>query len=397
MRRQRAPRAGASAAAGAAFRRLAHGDSRCRRPFRLRQIARPIPLAVRSCAEPVPTWAENALEVGRNNPGRCDMRLLRVVAAGLAAVGLMSGPVRAQDGYPSKPVTIIVPYGAGGAVDLVARVVAEGLRTELGQPFIVDNRAGANGLVGMRAAAKAEPDGYTLILSSESNHIVLPLVDPKFPMDVVKEFTPISQSGEFQHALIVKSDIPAKSVKELVDYMKANPGKLSFGSSGVGTMAHVAGELLTKETGAGLVHVPYRGSAAAMSDLLAGTLDVNFQSMPALRSYRENARLRILATLSPVRLKDMPEIPTMVESGFPEFVLSSWMGMFGPAGLPDAIRDKLSAALVKVGQNPELQARLRGGGVEPVGSDAAAFARFLDAETAKWKTFVTRTGVTVSQ
>jgi tripartite-type tricarboxylate transporter receptor subunit TctC len=323
--------------------------------------------------------------------------LLRLLTALLCLACLTPAPARAQEAYPSRPITLIVPYGAGGAVDLIARVLADGLRAELGQPVIVDNRAGGSGLIGMRAAAAAAPDGYTLLLSSESNHIVLPLIDAKFPLDVAREFTPISQSGEFQHALIVKSAIPAKSVKELIPYLKANRGKLSFGSSGVGTMAHVAGELLTRETDAGMVHVPYRGSSAAMQDLIAGNLDVNFQSMPALRAYLDSPALRILAVLSPARLKDMPALPTMAESGFPDFVLVSWMGMFAPAALPPAIRDRLSTALVRIGKNPELQARIRNAGIEPVGSDAATFARFLDAEAKKWKAFVDRTGVKLSQ
>jgi tripartite-type tricarboxylate transporter receptor subunit TctC len=321
------------------------------------------------------------------------MRCLRVFAALLFAAVVAHGPAAAQETYPSKPITIIVPFGAGGALDLIARVLADGLRSELNQTVIVDNKPGASGLLAMRLAAAAAPDGYTLILSSESNHILLPLLDSKVNMDVFKEFAPISLSGEFQHVLIVKKDMPAANVHELVDFLKKNPGKLSFGSSGVGTMAHIAGEFLSKETQAGMVHVPYRGSPAAMNDLLAGNLDVNIQSMPALRSHIENPRLRILAVLSAQRLKELPSIPTMAEIGFPQFILSSWMGMFGPAALPADIKEKLSAAFVKIGKNPELQARIRAQGIEPVGSDSASFARYVEAEAKKWKAFVERTGV----
>jgi tripartite-type tricarboxylate transporter receptor subunit TctC len=321
------------------------------------------------------------------------MPCLRVLAALLLAAAFNTAPVRAQESYPSKPITIVVPFGAGGALDLIARVLADGLRTELNQTVIVDNKPGASGLLAMRLAAAAPADGYTLILSSESNHILLPLLDAKVNLDVFKEFAPISLSGEFQHVLIVKKDMPAANVNELVDYLKKNPGKLSFGSSGVGTMAHIAGEFLSKETQAGMVHVPYRGSPAAMNDLLAGNLDVNIQSMPALRSHIENPRLRILAVLSPQRLKELPSIPTMAEAGFPDFVLSSWMGMFGPAALPADIKEKLSAAFVKIGKNPELQARIRAQGIEPVGSDATTFTRYVEAEAKKWKAFVERTGV----
>jgi tripartite-type tricarboxylate transporter receptor subunit TctC len=321
------------------------------------------------------------------------MHGLRILVALLFAAFLASAPAAGQEAYPAKPITIIVPFGAGGALDLIARVLADGLRTELGQTVIIENKPGASGLLAMRAAAAAPPDGYTLLISSESNHILLPLLDPKVNMDVFKEFTPISLSGEFQHVLIVKKDMPVTNVRELVDYLKKSQGKMSFGSSGVGTMAHIAGEFLSKETQAQMVHVPYRGSPAAMNDLLAGNLDVNIQSMPALRSHIENPRLRILAVLSSQRLKDLPEIPTMAEIGFPDFVLSSWMGMFAPAGLPAELRDKLSAAFVKIGKHPELQARIRQQGIEPVGSDTAEFGRFVEAEAKKWKAFVERTGV----
>jgi tripartite-type tricarboxylate transporter receptor subunit TctC len=321
------------------------------------------------------------------------MHHLKILAALLSLLGFAWFPAAAQSTFPSKPITVVVPFGAGGALDLIARVLADGLRNELGQPIIIDNKPGANGLLAMRQVAGAMPDGYTLILSSESNHILLPLLDTKFPLEVGKSFVPISLSGQFQHTLIVRRELPVTSAKELVDYLTANPGKLSFGSSGVGTQAHIAGEFLSLLTHSKLVHVPYRSSPAALNDLLTGNLDVNFQSMPAVRSYLDSPRLKMLAVLSAERLKELPGIPTMAESGFPDFVLSSWMGMFGPAGLPVDIRETLSNALVKVGQNSEVQERIRGTGTEPVGSDADRFAQFLDSEENKWKSFIDRTGI----
>jgi tripartite-type tricarboxylate transporter receptor subunit TctC len=320
----------------------------------------------------------------------------RILIALLSFVCFAVSPASAQNTFPSKPITMLVPFGAGGALDLIARVLADGLRNELGQTIVVDNKPGASGLLAMRLAASAAPDGYTLILSSESNHILLPLLDKKFPMDVAKEFVPVSLSGQFQHTLIVKKELPVSSVKELVEYLRGNPGKLSFGSSGVGTQAHIAGEYLSLLTQSKMVHVPYRSSPAALNDLLAGNLDINFQSMPAVRSYVDSPRLKMLAVLSSERLKELPEMPTMAETGFPDFVLSSWMGLFGPAGLPSDIRQRLSEALVKIGKNPELQARIRGAGIEPVGSDAGTFARFGEAEDKKWKTFIDRTGITLN-
>jgi tripartite-type tricarboxylate transporter receptor subunit TctC len=320
----------------------------------------------------------------------------RILIALLSFVCFAVSPASAQNTFPSKPITMLVPFGAGGALDLIARVLADGLRNELGQTIVVDNKPGANGLLAMRLAASAAPDGYTIILSSESNHILLPLLDKKFPMDVTKEFVPVSLSGQFQHTLIVKKELPVSSVKELMEYLRANPGKLSFGSSGVGTQAHIAGEYLSLLTQSKMVHVPYRSSPAALNDLLAGNLDINFQSMPAVRSYVDSPRLKMLAVLSSERLKELPEMPTMAETGFPDFVLSSWMGLFGPAGLPSDIRQRLSEALVKIGKNPELQARIRGAGIEPVGSDAGTFARFVEAEDKKWKTFIDRTGITLN-
>jgi tripartite-type tricarboxylate transporter receptor subunit TctC len=324
------------------------------------------------------------------------MQHLRIRAALvlLAIIACLGAPrAGAQGAWPSKPITMVVPFGAGGALDLVARVLAEGLRGELGQPVIVDNRPGASGLIAMRYAANAAPDGTTIILSSESNHILLPLLDKGFPLDVTKDFVPVSLSGQFQHTLIVKKDSPVGTVQELVSYLRAHPGKMSFGSSGVGTQAHIAGEYLSLLTESKMVHVPYRSSPAALNDLLAGNLDVNFQSMPAVRSYIGSPMIKILAVLSAKRLPELPDTPTMIEAGFPDFQLSSWMGLFGPAGLPPEIRDRLAAALVKVGKLPETQMRIRNAGTEPVGSDAAAFAAFVGTESAKWKAFIDRTGV----
>jgi len=290
-------------------------------------------------------------------------------------------------------ITMVVPFGAGGALDLIARVLADGLRNELGQPVVVDNRPGASGLIAMRYVANAAADGYTIILSSESNHILLPLLDRSFPLDVAKDFVPVSLSGQFQHTLIVKKDSPVGSVQDLVTYLRAHPGKMSFGSSGVGTQAHIAGEYLSLLTESKMVHVPYRSSPAALNDLLAGNLDVNVQSMPAVRSYIGSPMIKILAVLSAKRLPELPDTPTMIEAGFPDFQLSSWMGLFGPAGLPPEIRDRLAAALVKVGRMSEPQTRIRNAGTEPVGSDAPTFAAFVDTESKKWKAFVDRTGV----
>jgi tripartite-type tricarboxylate transporter receptor subunit TctC len=319
---------------------------------------------------------------------------LRAALVLLAIIVCLGAPrAGAQGAYPAKPITMVVPFGAGGALDLVARVLAEGLRGELGQPVIVDNRPGASGLIAMRYAANAAPDGTTIILSSESNHILLPLLDKNFPLDVTKDFVPVSLSGQFQHTLIVKKDSPVGTVQELVSYLRAHPGKMSFGSSGVGTQAHIAGEYLSLLTESKMVHVPYRSSPAALNDLLAGNLDVNFQSMPAVRSYIGSPMIKILAVLSAKRLPELPDTPTMIEAGFPDFQLSSWMGLFGPAGLPPEIRDRLAAALVKVGKLPETQTRIRNAGTEPVGSDASTFAAFVGAESAKWKAFIDRTGV----
>src|SRR5258708_5148776 len=209
----------------------------------------------------------------------------QTLAALVAFVCLAVSPASAQGPYPSRPITMVVPFGAGGALDLIARVLADGLRNELGQPVIVDNKPGASGLLAMRLPAGAAPDGYTIILSSESNHVLLPLLDKNFPLDVGKEFVPLSLSGQFQHTLIVKKELPVGTVQELVGYLRANPGKLSFGSSGVGTQAHIAGEYLSLLTQSKIVPVPYRSSPAPLNHLRAGTLAVNVQSMPAVRSY----------------------------------------------------------------------------------------------------------------
>src|SRR5260370_624920 len=262
------------------------------------------------------------------------MHQLRILVAFFSFTCSAATPASAQNGFPSRPITMVVPFGAGGALDLIARGLADGLRNEMGQTILVDTKPGASGLLAMRLVAGAAPDGYTIILSSESNHILLPLLDSKFPLDVSKEFVPISLSGQFQHTLIVKKDLPVTSVKDLVDYLRANPGKLSFGSSGVGTQAHIAGEFLSLVTQSRLVHVPYRSSPAALNDLLGGNLDVNFQSMPAVRTYVDSPRLKMLAVLSAERLKELPAIPTMIQAGFPDFHLSSGNGPLRPPRTP---------------------------------------------------------------
>jgi tripartite-type tricarboxylate transporter receptor subunit TctC len=306
---------------------------------------------------------------------------------------LMSSLAATAQPFPSRTITLVVPYPPGGAVDSVGRVLSDGLKAQLGANVIVENKSGGNGIIGMRQVQRAEPDGYTLLVTTEVGQAILPALDPAFPMDPLRDFVPLSRSGEFQFFLLTQSKLPAKTVAEFVDYAKSRPDQLNFGTNGPGTPSHLAMELLMNRAGLKMQHVPYRGSAAALMDLVAGHLSVNFQSLPVLLPQAGNPAISILASTGPQRHKDFPNVPTMIESGYPNFEVTTWVGVLAPAGLPDDLRDRLSGALRAVVQTPETQAKLRAVGFEPVGDSAAEFAAFQERELARWKGIARDTGI----
>jgi tripartite-type tricarboxylate transporter receptor subunit TctC len=317
--------------------------------------------------------------------------LAAVLGAGFLAGPVASMPAAAQ-AYPARPVTVIAPFAAGGSTDLVARLLSEGLQTRLGQPFIVENKPGATGVIGGREVAKAAPDGYTLLLGNAGALTIPAAMNANYPLDLTRDFTPISMSAEFAGVMMVRKGLPT-TLKEFIAYAKTSDGKLNFGSSGVGSMVHLAAELLMKDTGIKMQHVPYKGGSNSMTDLLAGTLDVLFVSSPVAVAQAANKEIHFVAVTSRYRLQELPNVPTMAEAGLPGFDVTSWMGMLGPARLPDAIRDQLSTALVSIAKDPPTQARLRTVGFEPTGEDAAQFAQFYRADVKRWTDFVKERGL----
>ena len=303
----------------------------------------------------------------------------------------------AQDNYPSRQITLIAPFAASGSTDLVARVVSEGLRAKLGQPVIVENKPGGTGIVGAREVLKAAADGYMLLLANAGATVIPAAMSNNYPIDLNNDLLPIGLVAEFVGVVMAKKELPVNSMQEFIAYAKANPGKLNFGTSGVGSMVHLSAELLMKETGIKMQHLPYKGGSNSMADLLGGTIDALFVSSPVAVGQAENKNLKMLAVTSRYRLQALPNVPTVEESGVPGFDTTAWLGVMGPAGLPPTIRQKLSTALVEIARDADTQAKMRKIGFEPIGKDAAAFEEFFRADVIKWKEFVDERGLKEKQ
>ena len=303
----------------------------------------------------------------------------------------------AQENYPSRQITLIAPFAAGGSTDLVARVISEGLRAKLGQPIIVENKPGGTGVIGAREVVKADPDGYTLLLANAGATVIPAAMSHNYPIDLNKDLLAIGLTAEFVGVVMAKKDLPVNSMQEFIAYAKANPGKLNFGTSGIGSMVHLSAELLMKETGIKMQHLPYKGGSNSMTDLLGGTIDALFVSSPVAVGQADNKNLKMLAVTSRYRLQALPSVPTVEESGVPGFDTTAWMGVMGPASMPPAIREKLSAALVDIARDPDTQAKLRKIGFEPIGKDAAAFQEFFRGDVKKWTDFVNDRGLKETQ
>ena len=302
---------------------------------------------------------------------------IALTLAALSATGM------AQD-YPSRPIKLIVPFPSGGATDIVSRVVAQQLDTELGQTVIVDNKAGAAGVIGAEAAARAAPDGYTLVLTTSSTHTIGPLLNPKIPYSATKDFTPIIYLAASPQVVIVPLSSPAKTMQELIDYTRKNPGKLNFGSAGIGGIPHLSTERYLAMTGLQMTHVPYKGTALAMPDLMAGRLDMMFDSISAALPHIKDGKVRALAVTSPKPTTAAPNIPLLSQT-VPGYESLTWFGVFGPAGLPAPIVSTLNTALNKTLTNSTLLEQLSKLGFDAGGGSPTDFANKLRDETAMWK------------
>jgi tripartite-type tricarboxylate transporter receptor subunit TctC len=307
---------------------------------------------------------------------------------------LRVGAASAQ-GFPSRPISVVVPYAAGGALDAVGRVLADALQQRLKATAVVDNRPGGGGLIGMTHVSRAAPDGHTLMISSETGQAVLPAIDPKFPIDALNIFTPISLVGTFPHFVIARHSLGVNSVPELIELARKNPGKLNLGNNGIGTIAHVGIELLKRKADIDITNVPYRGAAAAVSDLLAGTVDANINSLPVIRGQLDNPALKILAILSPQRDPRFPDVPTIVEAGLPDLVFISWTAVFGPPQMQRDVVERISTALTEAVKSPEAAQRLRNVGFEPSGLDAAELDHFQRDVARRWKIIAQETGIKI--
>ncbi len=324
------------------------------------------------------------------------MRLHRrhLLSLALAMSSIATGPVLAQDKYPSKPVTIIVPQAAGGANDAIARVIAQKLSEQLGQPFIIDNRTGAGGNVGTVAAAKARADGYTLMITADSSMVINPSLYKSTGFDPLKDFEPVGPVATAGYVLVANPNFPARNVAELVAQAKAHPGKINIGSAGNGTLNHLIGEMLGKATGIDLVHVPYKGAAAAVTDLVAGQVQVSVQSLPSSISFIRSGKLKVLGVVNTRRVPALPDSPTIGET-VKGFGATPWYGMFAPAGTPKAVVAQLNAAIAKALESKDVQERLAGVGCEPFKSTPEQFATLVRDDLPRWAKIVKESGATV--
>ncbi len=290
-----------------------------------------------------------------------------------------------QAGYPSRPVTMVVAFAAGGGTDAAARLVAQDLAVELGQPVVVDNRAGAGGMIGATSAARAPADGYTLFFGSGSELTVLPALKKQLAYDTLNSFTPVKQVGTVSFMLVAHPSVPAANVGELIALARAKPGQLSFASYGVGSTNHLIGELFAAKTQTTMLHVPYKGSAAAATDLVAGEVQIAFDTVSVMLPQVQAGKLKALAVLSAQRSEQAPNLPTMAEAGVSDLVVDGWLGVMAPAGTPAAVVDRLDKAIGTVLTHPRVADALRQRGVRVTGQGPVAFRAFVERDLDKWR------------
>jgi tripartite-type tricarboxylate transporter receptor subunit TctC len=297
-------------------------------------------------------------------------------------LSLVSVAALAADRYPSRPIRLVVSFPPGGADDAHGRLIGEKLTELLGRQIVIDNRAGAGGLVGQDVVAKAPPDGYTLLLAG-SSIVIKPVFYPKMPYDLARDLVPISQIVSTRHVLVVHPSLPAKSVSELIALAKSRPGKLNYSSSGTGATPHLCGELFKQLAGIDIVHVPYKGGGPSMVDLVAGQVEMSFATMGSSIGFIASGKLRALAITSGTRSKLLPQVPTMAESGLPDYEMTSWYALFAPAGTPREILAQLNSSVVQAVASPDLQERFMKLGSEPGSSTPEQMRQRMQQDTAR--------------
>ena len=326
--------------------------------------------------------------------------LLALTGIALTAIGLIAFPASAQTGWPTKPVRIVVPFAPGGTTDILARAVAPELGKAFGQPFVVDNRAGAGGNVGADLVAKSPADGYTLLMGTVGTHGINKALYSKMPFDPQKDFAPITLVAGVPNVMVMNTEKAAKmgihNVADFVKYAKANPGKLSMASSGNGTSIHLAGELFKSQTGIFMTHIPYRGSGPALLDMVGGSVDVMFDNLPSAMPQIKGGKLKAFAVTSAERSSAMPELPTVAEAGkLKGFEASSWFGLLAPAGTPPDIVNRIQQEVAKALATPAIKEKMLAQGAIPSGNTPQQFAQLIDAEISKWAQVVKASGAKV--
>jgi tripartite-type tricarboxylate transporter receptor subunit TctC len=313
----------------------------------------------------------------------------------LAACLMMVGASLRAEEFPSRTVTIISPYQAGGTSDIIARILAQKLQERWGKPVIVENRAGANGGIGVSAVAHAAPDGHTLLAVASSALTINPTFYPNLPYDVDRDFAPITRTGMVANVLVVTPSLPAKSVSELIALAKEKPGQLSYASQGIGSNGQVTGEMFKQRTRTEVLHVPYKGSAPAVQDLLAGHVQVMFDNLPSVLQFIRAGQLRALAVTTAQRAAELPDVPTLAESGLPEFETSAWFALLAPKQTPANVRSAIETGAIAALNDPDAKARLRASGIEVAGDGSAALARRIKNELAAWREVITRAQIKI--
>jgi tripartite-type tricarboxylate transporter receptor subunit TctC len=312
-------------------------------------------------------------------------RALGLAALGIAAFGIAPAlHAQAPAGYPSRPVMLLVPTAAGGTTDIAARMLGVPLGAALGQTVVVDNKGGANGVIAASAVKRAEPDGYTLLMQYSGYHVITPLVSKQAPQWEAKDFVPVANVLSAPQIVVVRADLPFKTMGELVAYAKAHPGKINYASSGNGSLQHATGAMLEQQAGIQLTHIPYKGTGPALQDLLGGQVDITFGTAPPFVPHIQSGKLRVLATTGKTRLPSLPEVPTTAEAGLPNLDATSWFAVFAPARTPKPIIDRLTTEIARIVSTPAFRQKAQEQGATADYLNPQQMDALVKSETARW-------------